>query len=80
VSFSLRKGQQVEWSWGSGTASGTIADRFERSVKRTLEGSAIVRNGSKDDLAYLNVQSDGDKVLKLSSELSAAWQCHLRKR
>lgn len=71
-SNSYRKGQSVSWKWGGGTASGKVADRFERSVTRTLKGSEITRNGSKDDPAYLLEQQDGDRVIKLGSELAAA--------
>ncbi|MFN3944990.1 MAG: DUF2945 domain-containing protein [Allosphingosinicella sp.] len=63
------KGSKVRWNWGSGTAEGKIAERFERRVQRTLKGSKVVRNGSKDDPAYLIEQEDGTKVLKLGSEL-----------
>ena len=66
---SFSKGEKVKWHWGSGTAEGKIADKFERRVQRTLKGSKIVRNGSKDNPAYLIEQDDGDKVLKLGSEL-----------
>lgn len=72
MSNSYHKGQHVQWSWGGGSASGKIDERFERRVKRTLKSSEIVRNGSKDGPAYLVVQSDGDKVIKLGSELSSA--------
>lgn len=69
---SFREGQKVCWQWGAGAADGKIVERFERRVQRTLKGSKIVRNGSKDDPAYLVEQSDGDKVLKLGSELDEA--------
>jgi len=48
-----------------------IAERFERRVQRTLKGSRIVRNGSKANPAYLIDQDDGNRVLKLGSELHA---------
>jgi hypothetical protein len=64
------KGQKVHWSWGSGSAEGTIADRFERRVQRTIKGTKVVRNGSKDNPALLIEQEDGGRVLKLGSELS----------
>ncbi len=66
---SFSKGQTVKWHWGSGEASGKIDERFDRRVQRTLKGSKIVRNGSKENPAYLIEQEDGDKVLKLGSEL-----------
>lgn len=70
MSDSYRTGQTVHWHWGSGTAEGKITDRFERKVQRTIKGSRIVRNGSKDDPAYLIEQEGGARVLKLGSELT----------
>ena len=71
-SNSYRTSQHVEWDWGSGTAKGQVKERFEREVTRTLKGSKVTRKGSEDDPAYLIEQEDGDEVLKLGSELSAA--------
>lgn len=70
-SNSFRTGQYVQWSWGSGTGCGKIAERFEREVTRTLQGSEITRKGDADNPAYLVKQDDGDEVLKLGSELEA---------
>ena len=72
MSNAYRKGDHVRWSWGAHTAHGTIEDRFERRVQRTIKGSKIVRNGTKANPAYLIVQPDGGKVLKEGSELSKA--------
>lgn len=66
---SFRTDQHVRWNWGSGVGFGQIAERFEREVTRTIEGSEITRNGSSDDPAYLIQQENGGKVLKLGSEL-----------
>ncbi|MFO6445983.1 DUF2945 domain-containing protein [Erythrobacter sp. NE805] len=72
MSDTFRKGQQVIWDWGGGTATGTIRDRYVRKVTRRIKGSAITRNGDVDNPAYLIVQEDGDEVLKLASELRPA--------
>jgi hypothetical protein len=64
-------GQRVTWTWGNGEGSGKIAERHEEEVERTIKGSKIKRNGSKDNPAYLIEQEDGDRVLKLGSELDA---------
>ncbi|GGD97204.1 hypothetical protein GCM10011515_16260 [Tsuneonella deserti] len=69
---SFRKGQQVRWQWSGSKASGKIVERFDRRVQRTIKGSKIVRNGSNEDPAYLVEQADGDRVLKLGSELEGA--------
>ncbi len=65
-----RKGGTVKWNWAGRDAEGKIVDRFDRRVQRTIKGSKIVRNGCADDPAYLIEQDDGDRVLKLGSELS----------
>lgn len=67
-----RKGDQVSWHWGSGTAKGRVAERFDRRVQRTIKGARIVKNGTKDNPAYLVEQSDGGKALKRGSELEKA--------
>ncbi len=63
------KGDTVSWSWGSGTATGTVAEAFTDKVTRTIKGSEITRDASAEDPAYLIEQEDGDRVLKSASEL-----------
>lgn len=65
------KGTPVRWNWGGHSAEGTVAERFDRRVQRTIRGEKIVRNGTKDNPAYLVEQEDGGRVLKLESELAA---------
>ena len=66
---SYQTNSYVKWKWGNGYGKGQIEERFEREVTRTIDGSEITRDGSEDDPAYLIKQEDGDKVLKLGSEL-----------
>ena len=68
----FKKGDQVKWNWGTGEGTGQIEETFERRVQRTIKGSKIVRNGTKENPAFLIVQEDGDKVLKEASELHKA--------
>ena len=65
-------GDQVKWSWGDGTATGKVVERFTEDVTKTIKGTEVKRNASPDDPAYLIEQSDGDQVLKSGSELSPA--------
>jgi len=65
----MDKGDKVMWRWGKGQATGKIESIFPRKVKRTIKGAAIVRNGTKENPALLIKQDDGDKVLKLKSEI-----------
>jgi len=72
VTATFRKGAQVSWNWGTGTATGHIAERFERRVSRTIEGKRIVRVGTSENPAYLVEQPDGGRALKRGSELHDA--------
>lgn len=69
--MSIRRGTTVSWSWGTGTAEGTVVAVHRRPVVRTVKGSRITRLGSDDDPAYEIEQEDGTKVLKLRSEVEA---------
>ena len=68
---SFKSGQAVKWNWGSGAAEGKVKEKFDRRVQRTIKGSKVVKNGTRDNPAYLIEQEDGDKVLKRGSELQA---------
>jgi len=68
----IRKGTNVRWKWGSGTATGKVAETFDRDVTRTIDGAEITRHGSADDKALLIEQEDGQRVLKLESEVTRA--------
>ena len=67
-----KKGDKVEWKWGNGKAEGKVAEKFTEKVTRTIKGSEITRDASKDEPAYMIEQDDGGKVLKSGSELSKA--------
>ena len=68
----IRKGTEVKWKWGNGTATGKVEDTFDHEVTRELQGSEITKKGSSDDKALLIKQDDGDEVLKLTSEVERA--------
>jgi len=69
---SIRNGTAVRWTWGSAIATGKVVERFERTVIRTLKGTKVTKHGSKEVPAYLIAQEDGDRVLKLASEIHRA--------
>ncbi|WP_407492611.1 DUF2945 domain-containing protein [Pseudooceanicola sp. MF1-13] len=68
----IREGTNVKWNWGNGEATGEVEEVFHREVTRTLKGEEVTRKGSDDNPAYLIQQDDGDKVLKLKSEVERA--------
>lgn len=65
----IRKGTKVKWKWGQGSATGKVQATYTESITKTIKGSEITRNGSDDNKALLIQQEDGDKVLKLESEV-----------
>lgn len=65
----IRKGTEVKWEWGNGTATGKVTETFTKKVTRTIKGNEVTRDGSDDDKALLIEQEDGGKVLKLQSEV-----------
>ena len=69
MSSAYQTNSKVEWDWGDGTAEGYVREVFREKVTRTLDGAEVTRNGSQDDPAYIIEQQDGDKVLKLHSEV-----------
>lgn len=65
----MRKGTSVSWKYGTGTATGKIESVHKEPVTRTIKGAEIHRNGSPDDPAFVIVQDNGSRVLKLRSEV-----------
>jgi len=66
----MQKGSKVEWKWGSGKAHGKIVEVHKEPVEKTIKGEKIKRNGSSENPALLIEQEDGDRVLKLKSEIT----------
>jgi hypothetical protein len=64
-----QKNTKVQWDWGDGTAEGYIREVFREKITKKIKGTKVTRNGNDDDPAYLIEQQDGDKVLKLHSEI-----------
>lgn len=65
----IREGSTVKWTWGNGEATGKVAETFTREVTRTFKGTEVTRKGESGNKALLIEQADGDKVLKLESEV-----------
>ena len=68
----IRKGTEVAWSWGNGTGTGEVAERFTRDVTRSLKGHEVTRRASRDEPAFLIRQDDGGEVLKSITEIERA--------
>ena len=65
----FNQGDKVKWDWGGGTAGGIVQSTFPEKTTRTIKGTEVTRNGTKEDPALYIEQSDGDTVLKLGSEV-----------
>tara|TARA_R110000744_G_scaffold53317_4_gene113946 strand:+ start:4183 stop:4395 length:213 start_codon:yes stop_codon:yes gene_type:complete len=68
----IRKGTVVKWSWGNGTAQGTVEETYTSKTTKTIKGNEVTRNGDKDYKALYIKQDDGDYVLKSESEVERA--------
>jgi hypothetical protein len=65
----MKKGDTVHWNWGKGEAEGKIEKKHEEPVTKTIKGSKIKRNASKDEPAFEIKMDKGQKVIKSESEL-----------
>ncbi len=63
---------KVEWDWGKGTAQGYVREKFTEKTTQHIGGTDVTRNASDSDPAYIIEQDDGDKALKLHSEIRKA--------
>lgn len=65
----MKKGDTVHWNWGQSEAEGKIEAKHDKPVEKTIKGTKVKRNASKDEPAYDIKQANGSKVLKSESEL-----------
>ncbi|GAB2684583.1 DUF2945 domain-containing protein [Mucilaginibacter koreensis] len=66
----MKKGDTVHWNWGKSEAEGKVEAKHTEPVEKTIKGSKIKRNASKDEPAYEIKQENGSKVIKSESELT----------
>ncbi|WP_445732755.1 hypervirulence associated TUDOR domain-containing protein [Mariniflexile sp.] len=65
----IKKGTQVSWKWGTGTAKGKVQETYTKKVTKTIKGNEVTRNGEEGNKALYIQQEDGDYVLKSESEV-----------
>lgn len=65
----MKKGDTVNWKWGAAKAEGEIVKKHNEPVSKTIKGTKVKRNASKNEPAFEIEQKDGGKVLKSESEL-----------
>jgi len=65
----MKKGDKVEWNWGKSKAEGEIVKEYDKPVTKTIKGTKVKRNASKDEPAYEIKQEKGNEVIKSEGEL-----------
>ncbi len=65
----MKKGDNVTWKWGKSEAEGKIIAEHTEPVTKTIKGTKVKRNASKDKPAFEIEQKDGGKVIKSESEI-----------
>jgi hypothetical protein len=65
----MKKGDNVTWKWGKSEAEGKITKEYEGPITKTIKGTKVKRNATKDEPAFDITQENGAKVLKSESEL-----------
>ena len=69
---SFSEGDKVKWSWGNGTATGTIKKVYTQKQTLKIKGEEVTREASEDEPAFRIEQEDGDEVLKSVTEVEKA--------
>jgi hypothetical protein len=67
----MKKGDNVSWNWGKSEAEGKIIKKHDEPVTKTIQGTKVKRNASKDNPAYEIEQENGSKVLKSEREIKS---------
>lgn len=68
----VRKGDEVQWSWGKGEAEGKVQQTFDHDIERKIKGKTIKRKADPSEPAVLVRQENGGRVLKSASEVHKA--------
>ncbi|OIN58059.1 hypervirulence associated TUDOR domain-containing protein [Arsenicibacter rosenii] len=65
----LKKGDEVSWKYGTGTANGRIDKVSDHDITKTIKGKQVKRKGSADEPALVIKQDNGNQVVKSASEV-----------
>ena len=72
MAANLKKGDEVEYKWGSGKAEAEVTQVHTKDVTRTIKGKKIKRHASKDEPAVEVKTKKGGRALKSASEVKKA--------
>ena len=67
----MKKGDKVHWKWGKSEAEGTIVEKSEKTIVKSIKGTEVKRKASKTEPSYVIKQASGNEVIKSESELTA---------
>ena len=65
----VKKGDDVEYKWGKGTAEAKVTQVHTSDVSRTIKGKTIKRKASKEEPAVEVQTKKGGRALKSASEI-----------
>lgn len=65
----FKAGSKVQWKWLGRTIAGVVTEIHLQPVAKKIKETAIKRNGSATNPAYLVLSEAGNFALKLHSEL-----------
>lgn len=65
----VKKGDVVRWKYASGHAEGKVVEIHKEEIEKTIKGTNVKRNGTKENPALVIEQDDRDLVLKLENEV-----------
>ncbi|MAP94599.1 MAG: DUF2945 domain-containing protein [Ponticaulis sp.] len=68
---SYSEGDQLQWNWGNGTATGKVVKVYTRKQTLAIKGEEVTREASEDCPAY-RIETDDSEVLKSHSEVRKA--------
>ena len=70
----IKRGTQVKWKWGNGSAEGKVEETYTEKVTKTIKGNEVTREGKEGkevNKALYIKQEDGSAVLKSESEVES---------
>ena len=65
----IAKGTRISWKEGDQTLQGQVQESYPEDVQLTLQNSVVSRHGTPKDQALFILGDDGDKYLRLESEV-----------
>ena len=66
---SVKKGDDVEYKWGTGKVEGKVASVSTSDTEKNIKGKTIKRQASKDEPAVEVSTKKGGRALKSASEI-----------